>query len=621
MACSPAVEKKLTGILNQPANVGANKIFKEAMDVLHAENIPYVVKDVTPQHFFVHRKNRAGLGLSWHNAHRNGARIQAIGADKTQLVNAVAVEMGTGEWKAKHVDFNVKLISKSKGLLAEPSGYERYVSLGCGHTVGFCKAAKATCKTSQRAIDDGHGHINLQLLYKDPQYKDMIDNGWDWVIIPQWVDERFPKLADVAQRALNASSNVASLVGEIEAGKAIADHMQDNADNENWKTDAVAAIVAMGAPCSSYAEFITTFVEQYAGGQEAPLIDFLDSVSKQFQCNVMLGETFWKAVVGTHTQAQGAKFPLVRNGLILANLTSPKIEDGIARLLVKNDVTKLFTKSKIQETLESEKLLHNAMTIVKSLRESGRIDADVDKGPLGRLFVRVILKLVDKELQGTEGVEYTMNGIRKQFLDELSDIVGGKVTFSNWEVSDMEPEKKRQKQSEPSQKKTVSLEEHASLLWRAQDAGFRVNAIIFEKAMGNSAEHVYRITTLNDSFAVLEPACDYDGVGYKTVKVELEALMDEWHLYKSPPPFKLDVGELRHASTRTDQVKAAVYLAMLKADAEHGASSGDVAFFRCPDQVRTTKAFKKKRINACACSPSAKYSYQGDCPWLEFRDA
>ena len=32
--------------------------------------------------FFVHKKNRAGLGLSWHNAHRNGARIYHVGADK-----------------------------------------------------------------------------------------------------------------------------------------------------------------------------------------------------------------------------------------------------------------------------------------------------------------------------------------------------------------------------------------------------------------------------------------------------------------------------------------------------------------------------------------------------------
>jgi len=169
-------------------------------------------------------------------------RIKSVGADKAQVQNAYPMELRTDDAaKNAQIEFNKKLIERSDGLLADPSGEERFLSLGCGHTVAFAKAANYGCRTSQISIADGNGKIDLQTSFSYPVFKDMIQDGWDWTIIPSWIDTEFPKFADIARKAVNASNNVASLVGEIKLAKTIADIMADGTA-EGWESMAIAAV-------------------------------------------------------------------------------------------------------------------------------------------------------------------------------------------------------------------------------------------------------------------------------------------------------------------------------------------------------------------------------------------
>eukprot|EP00959_Pyramimonas_sp_CCMP1952_P247088 5164574-Pyramimonas_sp.AAC.1 len=81
-------------------------------------------------------------------------------------------------------------------------------------------------------------------------------------------------------------------------------------------------------------------------------------------------------------------YPLIRVALAIANLTGDKVEDGVARLLVKNDVTKVASKPKTAEANTAESILSEAMDIARGL---DGIDAALQ--PLGQLFVRIALKL------------------------------------------------------------------------------------------------------------------------------------------------------------------------------------------------------------------------------------
>ena len=86
-------------------------------------------------------------------------------------------------------------------------------------------------------------------------------------------------------------------------------------------------------PASEYAKIILDFVQSYGGGRGAPFIRLMDSFAKQYQCNTMLGETYWTAITTQQFPSKVNKVPLLRIALTMANLTSPKIEDGIGKLI------------------------------------------------------------------------------------------------------------------------------------------------------------------------------------------------------------------------------------------------------------------------------------------------
>ena len=75
---------------------------------------------------------------------------------------------------------NEALISQYGGYLAPYTGDERYVTVGCGHTVAFCKQASIGGKTPSKDLQDDQGRIDRQKVCKDPVFASMIQDGWQW---------------------------------------------------------------------------------------------------------------------------------------------------------------------------------------------------------------------------------------------------------------------------------------------------------------------------------------------------------------------------------------------------------------------------------------------------------
>ena len=611
---SLSFEDEMNQALRQPKSIGMNTIFQDAVQVCFKHNICYILESGRPSLFFVHPKNRGGLGLSWHNAHRNGDRVRAVGADKSQLQNAYAFEMAPKQSKAyeEQYKFNLSLIKRSDGLLAEPTTEERYLTLGCGHTVAFCKAAAAKCRTSEDGLADENGRIDLNRLFKNRVFESMIKDGWKWVIFPAWLDEQFPKLAEVGQAALNASHGVASLVGELEVAKSIVGYMQDG--QEGWVASANEAIKAMGAPCWPYAHSIIKFVQKYCDGPSAPLVDILDGVAKKFQCNAVLGETFWTALVETKFQTKKTELPMLRCALLLANLTSPKFEDGIAKLLVKNDINRVATKQNVDAALLGEKVLCDALTIAKSVVKAKELTNDSIHGPFGRIVVRVALRAVGKEKDGREKKEYTMERIKELFLEEMKPLAGGDVTFKGWGNNQAAEEHsaKRAKTMQPLQpskvqrpskdEQIVSFQDHSSGAFKAACNGFTKGVVVYETKFGIRPTDLYVIEDINDAIAVLRVAVDYMRTN-KKVTVETDVLDTDWAVYAKDMPSKVPFSELRPSQLAIDERKALAYVALLAVDKQYGVSSSDLEFYRRPDEVRVLKAFEKGELVLVPTAP------------------
>ena len=367
----PSFEKAFKSKLHE--NLAPNLKLRDCLQQLGDWKISYNLKDVNPKVFFVHKANRGGLGLNPYNVHKNAANIITVGADRKALGNALACELAPAGHpkRGEHIQFNVRLIEKSYGLLAPANGEERFVSLGCGHTVGWCKTAQLAGKTPEAKLADADGNIDLHKLDKDSELNAMIHTGWDWEIVPWTIDVRFPRFSHVAQAALNANNHVASLVSELETAVTLANVMRDpmfqiqsGGHPNEWEQLALNNVKAVCAPSSSYAHVILNYVKQFAGGPGAPLIIFMDGVAKQFHCTVNLGETFWGAITELQFHNKLQKYPLPRTALLLGNLTCNKKEDGVAKVILRCDLSKLCSKSQAALVQQCEDALKDSFRMV-----------------------------------------------------------------------------------------------------------------------------------------------------------------------------------------------------------------------------------------------------------------
>ena len=585
--------------LKLPANEHLDVLKK----ILKEHKLLYTLEKVHPKYFVTHPANRGKLMLSPHNVHRNAARIHGVGADPGQLTNALSVEMG--KLRAVYMNKNKKLIARSKGLLAELNESERYASLGCGHTVAFCKTAGVGGITSEKVLMKSKTDhtIDVQKLSKNANFATMINVGWDWDVVPACVDEEFPAFAEIAQKALNTSNHTNTEVGELETCMILAGAASDPGirEEEDWKAACVEYARSLSVPCGPYCDHILNFVVDFGGGQNAPFITFMDAVAKEFGCNVTLGSSFWKALATLDFPSPTSKFPLIRIALALANMTSDKIKDGVARLLLDTDLAKFKAKAKLPMVEESEDALMDAMAITESL---GGMEKMLQ--PLGRFFVRVGLKASNKEKLGREGQEYSLNEMKQLFLDGVKEIEGKAISFPKWSVTAADKvavppiaDAADKVATAPRCSDLASFSDHQDPIWIANKAGLRVGCMIYPKGRAASPDNVYTIFTIGATIS-LHQVSSYNHEP-KKLEISLQELLTKWSSTKAEMPKEMLSGQNRPMSLFVDSQKCALYKAIVDLDAKQ--KDHALSFWRHPDQVRTTKKIKQGQLTLVPVAP------------------
>ena len=270
---SEGLVKKVQAIIDTDKKAPVTK-WLEVVEVLKAGNIMYTVHDVSPKQLLVHPDNRAKLGVNAFNCHRTGAYIKRVGADLEMLTKATAFELSAVESCRTHqLGFNEGLVRNAAGMLAPINGGERYASVSCRHTVQFCKAALAGCRTPEASVADSSGNIDVQVLTKDDQAFASMLKGWSWSVLPWQVEQTWPQLPDLAQRALNASNSVASVSSELEVASMIAEFAQmqstDSDGNVEWSR-CIEAATSSSPACADYVDVLGRYVRLFGGGTGAP---------------------------------------------------------------------------------------------------------------------------------------------------------------------------------------------------------------------------------------------------------------------------------------------------------------------------------------------------------------
>ena len=324
--------------------------------------------DVHPNQVLCHPCNRSGLGLNPHNAHRTGAKVQSIGADRKQLDTYLFTLPPAGEVADKHIKFNEDLVKIANGMLAPVNGHELYTSVAGGHFEAFCRAAIAGCKTNQKNIMDDQGKIDVGKLKNDFVFKQLLEKGWKCTIINYHAEEIFPSLPDFIQRAKNAHNSIASESSETQVCVSInefASNMEKLGHDVDWDK-CIAAATTGNPPCSDYAEVLAKYGRLYSGGVGAPQLVRLDKFAKRQAANARLGEEFWTAVTEVNF-GEITTCPRIRSAMLACNMTSPKVQDGISKLLIKADIFGLARNEKLPSVLEFEKSLATCDNMVEQL--------------------------------------------------------------------------------------------------------------------------------------------------------------------------------------------------------------------------------------------------------------
>ena len=538
----------------------------------------------------VHPANRGGLGINHFNAHQTGWKIHKVGADLSQLKQACCCEMHpVGVAKEKEVACNQKLVDKSAGMLAPLTGQERYVSLSCGHTAAFCKAAKARCVTNIPGIADSASKLDPNILASNsPNFEKMLGEGWTWFVVPYWLADEVPGFPHLAQQALNASHSVANQATEMEVAASIAEVIASQGASICWKA-AIAAAAASEPPCIDYIDTVGMYVKLYGGGSKAQLIHFLSGFAKQYGESLKLGLEFMKAITDLQMPSQKSVFVHLRTAVLATQLTTTKVVDGIARLITKADVNNFKTKPMQAQVELVETLLDTAWMELQDLLASGLASEMQASKLYGLLCIRFVLFMTKKAKWGIDITEWaSLEAIFEAYKAEKDKAVNNcsstaTVTPASASVSSS------------SSAAPATIGDASNPLWVAMQR-MTVPLVVghYYVCTKDYPNQVFQLTGLNiggatfKEHSVLKPASQLQPVACK-----LEELK-KWLEYKG----KLQklIAELPAAASPHHLLeldKCQIFSDLAQLAAEHQQVPGDLFFTINPMELAAGRDFKK----------------------------
>ena len=405
-----------------------------------------------------------------------------------------------------------KVIESSKGMLAPISGDERFQSVGCGHTSQFIKAAVHGCITPVKSIQNGNGCIDVAKLSRDAEIKSMLDEGWDWEVMPWQCEATWGhEFADTFQRALNASHEVASSISELEVAVSMAECVPgEGATTADWELAQVSA-TSGNPPCAPYANLLRELAQYYGGGVGAPLLLKLDAFAKQFGENRCLGEEFIFSIVRVKFPNDSV-FPRIRDACMATNLTATKVVDGVARLLTKTDIIGLTGKLKYDAVVQCDKQLTRAAAIADAIIENvpqleGALIAEE-----GLFKIRIVCRMCCKGSKTFEAIDYKSDcQIIAKYLEAITTMLEnekiGDIRFlkipSEWnEVLTNAKHTNTKAEKKPGGAVALTTSEVASKTHIAKQKGFEIGKYVVERSVIGRA--IYRIDTIGAVCALTE---------------------------------------------------------------------------------------------------------------------
>ncbi|CAK9093360.1 Uncharacterized protein SCF082_LOCUS43915 [Durusdinium trenchii] len=456
--------------------------WRHVLDVLLSNKVAFKAK-LPVTSLLVHPQNRGGSGLQPFGMHHKGAKIVQCGASLDQLIGSVCFEMHPSEEKRnKQIDFNQQLVASSNGLMSPILGGERYATVSSTHTSQFCKALLHGCKTPEESLQDSHGNLSLEMLGKDSVLKEMATDGWEWIVIPWYVEDAFPKLPATIADALNSVNGIFEAQGELELALTIA-NAAVGAEAFEW--DELATSCCTSSQVAGYAKWIGKLEFQ-----------------KQFGNSCFVGKEFFVSLLDLNL-VPTSMTTFVKIAILATQVAAPenKRVDGFSRFLTKGDLQVLKNKKKQAQVTEAEDVL--AKCWQKLLGTD--LDQMEKNKAFGKACLRATLHLLKKEKLGRDSTEF-------KCLAEIGEAFDADLALAGKKVPTLS--------TKPAKKEcAVSLQEGQNPMFMA---GLKVALEKGEHYVHKDYPNmVFKLDNLDSNFAHLSST---DLVSKKTTSLKLDGI-------------------------------------------------------------------------------------------------
>lgn len=134
----------------------------------------------------------------------------------------------------------------------------------------------------------------------------------------------------------------------------------------------------------------------------------------------MIGEEAMCSVAYIDFKDTTTTYPWLRASLLCANLSSPRIVDGVAKLLLKSDIDKVKAKP---ESLQVEKAI---VANWQLFQQTGKAKTPEGLSCMARAMIRLALHLCKQESKGRDTKVFSsIADINQQFLKECQRLEQG----------------------------------------------------------------------------------------------------------------------------------------------------------------------------------------------------
>ena len=471
--------------------------------------------------FCTHVQNRGGALIDWYQGQDNLNSICTAGADLNLLVDATAFEIAPiGKSRDEVLDANRKLAANSLGALPDVHGMERYAMVATSHVQGTIKAAKAGCTSPFENMCTNGKLDPRKITDSDEVMATIFDKGYPVHVWRHVAEELFPELPGVLEAILNSTNAIAKPKNEIQCFTETVLRHRQGASLESIQQK----LMACNCICKGYLGQITSVAKTIVDANET--IDELLPLGTRFGETKKLGEEFWCALNKTKFWGGKNRAKVLLLG-IAANYVSPKVKDGIAKMLLPSDFQGLGRQAHADHLDDVEDSFTEAKSAIGIVKKDNPKAAFATLGALDdalmRFGIHLVLMYIRKvEVEGST-VSLKSGTCKANFVDTVKGLDGLKFP-SPWKPFGWERIEKPTKKGSKSATAVLQPVDGANDI--LTEMKVTVGSIVHSHF--DPETNFYRVVQFNNEDVTLERVLKHATMPKQKLEVSVDAFHEQW---------------------------------------------------------------------------------------------